>query len=97
MQVVFDGEKPKSLLNFMLVLAGDGHGLTCVEIITSDQTATNLHQQLLCFQGVCERVAGCRVGKPRRITIDCGMNILLAMCSWANGEDIKTVMLFPAL
>lgn len=84
-------EKPKTLLNFMMVLAGEGHGLTAVEIITSDQSATNLHQQLLAFEGICERVAGSRVGKPRRLTTDCGQNILLAMCKWLNGEDVHTV------
>lgn len=76
----------------MLVLAGEGHALTVVEIVTSDQTATNLVSQLFAFEGVVERSVGSRVGKPRRITLDCGQNVLVAICIWANGETVQQVL-----
>jgi hypothetical protein len=95
-QVIFNKglsyQSKKDLLHFMLVLAGDGHALTVVEIISSDQTATNLVRNLFAFEGVVESAVGSRVGKPRRVTTDCGQNVLVAMCTWANGESVKEVM-----
>jgi hypothetical protein len=85
------GGKMVELLHFMLVLAGEGHALTVVEIVTSDQTATNLVSQLFAFEAVVERSVGSRVGKPRRITLDCGQNVLVAICTWANGESVQQV------
>jgi hypothetical protein len=89
-QVKISG-KDVDLLHFMLVLAGEGHALTVVEIVTSNQTATNLVCQLFAFEIVVEKAVGSRVGKPRRVTLDSGQNVLIAMCTWANGESVQQV------
>jgi hypothetical protein len=84
-------EIKKEFLHFMMVLAGEGHALTVVEIISTDQTATNLIGNLFAFERVVESTVGHRVGKPRRFTLDCGQNVLVAICTWANGESVQEV------
>ncbi len=84
----------------MLVCAGEGHAITVVEIVSTDQTATNLIANLFAFERVVESAIGRRVGKPHRLTLDCGQNVLVAICTWANGESVHEVSLrlcFPRL
>ncbi len=83
----------QEFLHFLFALAGEGHAITIVEIISTDQTATNLVHNLFAFEGRVEASVGARVGKPRRFTMDCGQNVLVAMCTWANGESVTEVSL----